>query len=238
MVQPLDGDLRARRSGVRPVRWRRESEPATILAPGPTPAARRPTVPYGAGGAAQAWNPRTGTYAQTRQGSNVYGSWGSSYVQRGDDWVQTSRATNRATGTTTRATRTDEGAAVSRRGRGESGFAARSESGDVYAGKDGNVYRREDGQWQKHGGDGGWSDVQPPEGAGERATQASERANQARTQGQQVDRSTYGQLNRDSTARTQGTQRTQDYNAWKSSGATRSGAGSYRGGRSRGGRRR
>ena len=193
--------------------------------------------PYGAGAAAQAWNPRTGTYAQTRQGSNVYGSWGSSYVQRGDDWVQTSRASNRATGTTTRATRTDEGAAVSRRGGGESGFAARGESGDVYAGKDGNVYRREDGQWQKHGGDG-WSNVQPPEGASDRAAQASERANQARAQGQQVDRSTYSQLNRDSTARTQGAQRTQDYSAWKSSGATRSGAGSYRGGRSRGGRRR
>jgi hypothetical protein len=33
-----------------------------------------------------------------------------------DDWVQTSRASSRATGTTTRATRTDQGAMVSRRG--------------------------------------------------------------------------------------------------------------------------
>src|SRR6266850_43515 len=39
--------------------------------------------PGGARGAAQAWNPRTGTYAQTRQGANVYGSWGSTAVQRG-----------------------------------------------------------------------------------------------------------------------------------------------------------
>jgi hypothetical protein len=183
--------------------------------------------PYGSRSAAQAWNPRTGTYAQTRQGSNVYGSWGSSYVQRGNDWVQTSRASNRATGNTTRVTRTDDGAAVSRRGGGESGFVARGEGGDVYAGNDGNVYRREDGQWQKHG-EGGWSNVQPPEGAGDRAAQAS-----------QTDRSTVGQLNRDSTARAQGTQRTRDYSVWKSSGATRAGAGSYRyrGGGRRGRRR-
>ena len=152
-------------------------------------------------------------------------------VQRGDDWVQSSRATNRVTGNTARVTRTDEGAAVSRRGGGQSGFAARGEGGDVYAGQDGNVYRREDGQWQKHG-EGGWSDVQPPEGAGDRAAQANERANQARTQGQSqsVDRSTYDQSNRDGTARSQGTQRAQDYNSWKSSGSTRAGAGSYRGG--------
>ena len=32
--------------------------------------------PYGSRSAGQAYNPRTGTYAQTRQGSNVYGNWG------------------------------------------------------------------------------------------------------------------------------------------------------------------
>ena len=60
--------------------------------------------PYGARGYAEAYNPRTGTYAQTRQGSNVYGSWGSTAVQRGDDWAQTSRVTNNRTGNTTRVT--------------------------------------------------------------------------------------------------------------------------------------
>ena len=34
--------------------------------------------PYGSRSAGQAYNPRTGTYAQTRQGSNVYGNWGTS----------------------------------------------------------------------------------------------------------------------------------------------------------------
>ena len=107
--------------------------------------------PYGAQGVAQAFNPRTGTYAQTRQGSNIYSSWGSTYVQRGDDWVRTNRYTNRVTGTTTRTVRTNEGAAVAR-------------GGDIYAGHDGSVYRREDGTWHKYE-DGGWVavDRQRPE---------------------------------------------------------------------------
>ena len=46
--------------------------------------------PYGSRGFAQAWNPRTGTYAQTRQGSKIYGT---SYVQRGDNWAQTAHVT-------------------------------------------------------------------------------------------------------------------------------------------------
>ena len=93
--------------------------------------------PYNARGAAQAWNPRTGTYAQTRQGSNVYGSWGSTSVQRGDDWANTRRVTNNRTDTTTRVTRTDDGAAVTRRG--DDGFVRANQEGDVYAGRDGNV---------------------------------------------------------------------------------------------------
>ena len=90
--------------------------------------------PYGAAGAAQAWNPRTGTYAQTRQGSSIYGSWGSSYVQRGDDWLRTSRVTNRVTGTTTRVTRTDQGAAITRNTPGPGGsFVAAGHVVDVAA---------------------------------------------------------------------------------------------------------
>ncbi len=91
--------------------------------------------PYGARGAGSAYNPRTGAYGPTRQGSNVYGSWGSTAVQRGDDWAQTNRVTNRATGTTTRVTRTDEGAAVSRNPPGRGG-------GFVAAGDEGQCLRR------------------------------------------------------------------------------------------------
>jgi hypothetical protein len=103
--------------------------------------------PYGSRSAAQAYNPRTGTYAQTRQGSNVYGNWGSSYVQRGDNWAQTAHRQNYATGRTTSGIRTDSGAgAISSSGPGGNRTTVgRSASGDYYAGRDGNVYRRNEG---------------------------------------------------------------------------------------------
>ncbi len=84
-------------------------------------------------------------------------------MQRGDDWAQTNRVTNRATGTTTRTTRTDEGAAVSRnpRGAGNGGFVAAGDSGNVYAGRDGNVYKNDGSGWQTHDG-GNWSDANRP----------------------------------------------------------------------------
>lgn len=188
--------------------------------------------PYGARGAAEAYNPRTGTYGATRQGAGVYGSWGTTGVQRGDDWAQTARVTNRATGTTTRATVTgDGGGAVSRRGPQGGGFAGRTEGGDVYAGHDGNVYRNEGGSWQKYDS-GGWNNVQQP--TAEQRAQAQERAGQARNRASGVDSSTYGQLNRDSAARSAGAQRTRDYSSVRSGGV---GHGSYRpsGGRMRGG---
>ena len=99
--------------------------------------------PYGARGAASAYNPRTGAYGATRQGSNVYGSWGTTGVARGDDWARTSRYTNNVTGNTTRVTQgSDGGAAITRNAPGVGGRSgvARTEGGDVYAGRDGNVY--------------------------------------------------------------------------------------------------
>jgi hypothetical protein len=179
--------------------------------------------PYGARGVAQAYNPRTGTYAATRQGSNVYGSWGSTAVQRGDDWAKTNRYTNRQTGNTTRTIRTDEGSAVMRRGAGGGTVGVGSE-GNVYAGKDGNAYRREGGTWQKYE-NGSWSNTDRQPSGTPRPTE----------------RSTTDQLNRDSAARSEGAQRTGDYNNYRSGSGTR-GTGSYRGGgggaRAGGGRRR
>jgi hypothetical protein len=174
---------------------------------------------------AQAYNPRTGTYAATRQGSSVYGSWGSTYVQRGDDWAKTNRYTNRATGNTTRTIRTDEGGAITRRGQGGGGFVAGSEGGNVYAGHDGNVYRRENGTWQKYG-DGGWSNTDRQPGDG------SAQPRDSSTSGQRpstLDSSTRDQLNRDSAARREGSERTRDYGNYRSGTGTR-GTGSYRGG--------
>jgi hypothetical protein len=203
--------------------------------------------PYGAAGAGRAYNPRTGAYGQTRQGSNVYGSWGSTSVQRGDDWAQTNRVTNRATGNTTRVTRTDEGAAVSRRNPGQGGgFVAAGEGGDVYAGRDGNVYRREGDSWQKHE-NGEWGNVNrpTPQTQGADRAAAGDRASQAGAGTRQVDPATYGQLESDRSSRASGAERTKDYGSARSSGGAAS-SGSYRGGgasrggggRAGGGRRR
>jgi hypothetical protein len=198
--------------------------------------------PYGGAGVGARYNPRTGTYAATRQGSNVYGSWGSTAVQRGDDWAKTNRYTNRSTGTTTRTVRTDQGSAVTKRGP-EGGFVGKGSGGDIYAGKDGNAYRRDNGTWQKYE-NGGWSntDRQPtrPEPTN-RGTTGTDRSTVDRAADRgSVDRSTMDQLNRDSAARREGTTRTHDYGSYRGSSGTR-GTGSYRGGggaRGGGGRRR
>jgi hypothetical protein len=204
--------------------------------------------PYGGRGVAEAYNPRTGTYGATRQGSNVYGSWGQTAVQRGDQWATTSRVTNQRTGTTTRATQgSGGGGAVTRTGPQGSGGVARTASGDVYAGRDGNVYRKQGDSWQKYdGGSGSWGNVEQP--TPQQREQAQQRATQAQGQGQARDRAattdaaTVGQLNRDSAARAEGAQRTRDY----STSGRSTGSGSYRpssgaragGARAGGGRRR
>ena len=192
--------------------------------------------PYGARGVAHAYNPRTGAYGATRQGSNVYGSWGSTAVQRGDDWAKTNRYTNRQTGNTTRTIRTDEGSAVTRRG--DNGMVGVGGSGDVYAGRDGNAYRRQDGTWQKYE-NGGWSNTdRQPSGERPTPTDRSTAAERPST----MDRGTQDQLDRDAAARREGSQRTNDYGNYRSGGGGNSSPGSYRGGggggRSRGRRRR
>ena len=190
--------------------------------------------PYGARGVAQAYNPRTGTYAATRQGSNIYGSWGSSYVQRGDDWARTNRVTNRRTDTTTRTVRTDEGGAITRRGPDGGGFVAGSQGGDIYAGHDGNIYRRQDGQWQQYQ-DGGWSNTD------RKQKSAVEPASRQRDGDRQPGGSTgtTNQLDRDSAARREGSQRVQDYGTYRG-GSSAGSARTYRpsGGARRGGGRR
>ena len=210
----------------------------------------RGAAAWGPGGyraAGQAYNPRTGAYGQTRQGGNVYGSWGATSVQRGDQWAQTARVTNNRTGTTTRVTQgSGGGEAITRNTPGPGGGGvARTGSGDVYAGRDGNVYKKTDGGWQQYDGSGGWSDVNRPEtgvGSGQAATQArdraatgttdrpgqagagtrpttTERSGQAGSGLSTADRATVDQLNRDARARAEGSQRTRDY------GSVRSGSG-------------
>jgi hypothetical protein len=219
--------------------------------------------PYGARGAAEAWNPRTGTYASTRQGAGVYGNWGSTSVQRGDQWASTQRFTNRATGNTTRVTRTGEGGMIRRKGQEGSGFVGKG-GDNIYAGRDGNVYRRDqNGNWNKWD-NGSWNSVQKPGGgnsvrdsmlndrARERERQAGnypsqrdtargERAGQSLSKPGQMDPSTRGSLERDRAARAEGAQRTRDFGSYRINGGGNAGSfrgGGFRGGGSRGGGRR
>ena len=207
--------------------------------------------PGGARGAAQAYNPRTGTYAQTRQGSNVYGNWGTSSVQRGDNWAQTAHRTNYGPGgSTTSGIRTSNGgAAVNRSGAAGSTTVGRTAGGDVYAGHDGNVYRRtEGGGWEQSNGSGGWSPAEggnrpTPTGEGNRGAQAGTTGTRDRVPSDRSPSATpqTNQLERDRGARSEGNTRTTTRSSWESSGSSRSGAGSYRGGGGRaggGGRRR
>jgi hypothetical protein len=211
--------------------------------------------PYGARGAAQAYNPRTGTYAQTRQGASAYGSWGTTGVQRGDDWARTSRVTNNVTGTTTRVTQgSGGGMSVSRNTPGPGGSTvARTGSGDVYAGHDGNVYKNDGGSWQKYD-NGSWSDVQQPTQAqkDQARSTAQDRAGQATgtTATQTAARSgqaagsnpTVSQLNSDRAARAEGAARTGAYSGYQrgtsSASSYRSGGGAARSRPSGGGGRR
>lgn len=196
--------------------------------------------PYGSRSFAQAYNPRTGTYAQTRQGNNIYGSWGSSYVQRGDDWVQTGRVSSRVTGNTIAGARTSEGGAIIT-GTGDAGRTtiARTEGGDIYAGHDGNVYKKTDSGWQKYE-NGSWSSASNGAPRATTTTNNRQTTTQRPSATSSVSNSTMNQLNRDAAARTNGTTRTNSLNSYRSTTGGRSSAGSYRsGGFSRlGGRRR
>jgi len=195
--------------------------------------------PYGYRAVGEAYNPRTGAYGSTRQGGNVYGSWGSTSVQRGDDWAKTARYTNNATGNTTRVTRTDNGAAVSHRGPEGGGFAAVGDSGNVYAGHDGNVYRKQDGSWQKYD-NGGWNSVErPSSGTGNvQKPTSGTGSGQFGGKASQLDSSTFSQLNRDSSARSQGAARTSSFQNYRSSGSSFQSAGSFRARSGGGGGRR
>lgn len=169
--------------------------------------------PYNARMAGEAFNPRTGTYAKTRQGANVYGSWGSSYVQRGDSWARTGHV--RTDNGVTRGARGSEGGGiVTHRGDQGSGFVARGEGGDMYAGRDGNVYKNTGEGWEQIGS----GESRPKEGLSPEQR---------------------GQLDKDRSARQSGSQRSRDSSSYSRGSMPRSSMGSYRpSGRMGGGGRR
>jgi hypothetical protein len=194
--------------------------------------------PYGSRSFAQAWNPRTGTYAATRQGSNVYGNWGSSVVKRGDNWVQTGHINNAGKGTTTRGARNSEGAGViTRKGPDGRTTIGKGSNGDVYAGRDGNIYRKQDGNWQ-HWENGAWSQVEKPE---PNKVNPQNRKQNPQNGTARPGNSVIDDLNKDYKARQEGEKRTRNNQTYRSTGGGRNSAGSFGrmgGGRMGGGRRR
>jgi hypothetical protein len=113
----------------------------------------------------------------------------------------------------------------------------RTGSGDVYAGRDGNVYRKQGDSWQKYD-NGNWGSADRPTSPREAGTTAGTTAARDRAgQAGPAAPATMDQLNRDSRARSEGSQRTRDYSSYQRSGGSRSSASTYRpsGGGSRGG---
>ena len=223
----------------------------TTRAPAPTRAARRHTGPYGARGAAR----RPTTRAPARYGADAPGL--ERLRQLGIDGgparrsvgADTSRVTNNRTGNTTRVTQgSGGGTAVSRNTPGRGGGCRRPDRQRrrvrrprrqrlSQAGRQLAEVRQRRLEQRQH------ADAEPEPrrghagqtgtGHGRRRTAQARRHVERRATG---DSSTVGQLNRDATARTTGSQRTSDLGSVRSGTTSRSG--SYRpsgGGASRGG---
>ncbi|MGH7176380.1 MAG: hypothetical protein ACREJC_03270 [Tepidisphaeraceae bacterium] len=114
--------------------------------------------PDGAHWGAQAYNPWTNTYAQHTGGTNGYKSWGSSYVQQGDNWAQAGHEST-ARGSAGYAENSSGQWAEGAHSNVTNSSVAKTSSGNVYAGHDGNVYKNTGDGWEKYQGDGNWSDT-------------------------------------------------------------------------------
>jgi len=215
--------------------------------------------PYGGTTNAWGYNPTTGTAASTHQSYNAYAQWGNSVVTRGGETTQMGHYTNDQ-GTVAGFDSTTGAKGVGYHGAENSAGAVKTQSGDVYAGRDGNVYKKTDDGWSKYN-DGGWTPVDPqqntqskssesqvssPQSQSRQSTQPeSTTSRQTRSQSSTASStpssqggggnwgSTRDQLDRDSSARSTGEVRTQNYGAWQdragSPGSGRQSAGSLGG---------
>src|SRR5208282_3678335 len=91
-------------------------------------------TPYGSRSVGQAYNPYTGTYAATRQGSSPTAQWGQSYISNGNKSAVTQHYST-AQGTVGSIQGSQGGKAVGASGANGSGGVAKTSGGDVYAGK-------------------------------------------------------------------------------------------------------
>lgn len=108
-------------------------------------------TPYGKTSVGQAYNPRTGAYGQTRQGSNAYGSWGSSTVSKNGNTAYTQHQTT-ARGTTGSIQTSNGASAYGASGRYNSAAVGQAANGNKYAAVNGNTYKNTGGGWQNSSG--------------------------------------------------------------------------------------
>ena len=197
------------------------------------------------------YNPYTGVATARAGGWNAYGSWGSTAIQRGDDWAASNRVSN-SQGTVRRTTTSEGGSMTKVRTDQGTVRVGQDANNNVYAGKDGNVYKRDQsGNWSKYE-NGGWGSVDKPQrpSSGEGSTRpatsdlgsrdgsrlSSGSGSGSSWKGSDVSRD----LNREASSRQRGSNRASSYSGGSrsySGGGMSRGGGGFRGGGG-GGRRR
>jgi hypothetical protein len=186
-------------------------------------------TPWGGRTVSGSYNPYTGVATGRTGGWSPYGSWGSSAVQRGNDWAVSNRVSNDQ-GTVRRTTTSEGGSMTKVRTDQGTVRVGQDANNNMYAGKDGNVYKKDSGGgWSKYE-NGGWNSVDKPQGSGQARSDGSTRS--LGSSSSDVTRD----LNRDAGARQRGSERASSYSNSSRSGNYSRGGGSFRGGG--GGRRR
>lgn len=181
------------------------------------------------------YNARTGVSGTTNQDWNPYARWGSSTFSNRNGSVNTASASS-ARGSVGEFNASNGAQGAGYNTAHGSGGTVKTQGGDLYAGRDGNVYQHSSsGGWSKYD-NGSWQPVTPPSNAGQNRTTGSaqtqrqnyqQRTGTAAVQRQQLDNSSYNQLEQDRRAR---------YSATRTGGdeGFRDGEGRFRGGGSRG----
>jgi hypothetical protein len=190
----------------------------------------------------QAYNPYTGTYAASHQGSNAYSSWGQSVVSNGNRSAYTQHYSN-ANGTVATAQGSGGGSMAAASTKYGNTTAGKTANGNMFATHDGNVYKNTGSGWSSYN-NGNWNSVNSSANSRNAQTQnfqnssANQAAAQQRSQSSQQSRQSMenrssgsSEVDRSAQSRSRG-----EFQSQRFEGASRGGGGgrSFSGG----GRRR
>jgi len=106
---------------------------------------------YGSQSVGQAYNPKTGAYGQTQQGSNANGSWGSSTVSKNGNTAYSQHQTT-SQGTTGSVQTSKGGSAYGASGKYNSAAVGQTANGNKYATANGKAYSNTGSGWDQKGG--------------------------------------------------------------------------------------